>query len=207
MQNVTIQQARVQLPPEWSFHACAAPLPGQGLPMTFRGQGMLPRPLPLHGHCTAHVAAQEMLWGITSQHRALCWFMHCFQQDCRGEPEGSFWLRNGNSGYLFICKDSDGRPRGQLLIPLSHAPLAPNSKQAAHRLCPLQQAWVTLLCTDLWRKDREFGSSLWNTFHTEWVPHLTGHWVLVDLRSYYNLQLCTAIYSPLSESTKCIITG
>lgn len=53
MQNITIQQARVQLPPEWSFHACAAPLLVQVLPMTFRAKKMLPLPLPLHGHCTS----------------------------------------------------------------------------------------------------------------------------------------------------------
>lgn len=79
----------------------------------------------------AHVAAQERHWGIKSHHGALCWFIHCFQQDCRGEPEGSFWLRSRNLGYLFICNDSDGRPRGQLIIPLSHALLAPNRQQQA----------------------------------------------------------------------------
>lgn len=131
MQDITIQQARVQLPPQWSFHARAAPALVRVLPMTL--SSLFPsRPTDT---AQAHVAAQERHWGIKSHHRARCWFIHCFQQDCRGEPEGSFWLRNRNLGYLFICNDSDGRPRGQLIIPLSHALLAPNRQQAGFALC------------------------------------------------------------------------
>lgn len=122
-----------------------------GFANDFQREEDAPLPLLLHGPCISQEAAQEMHWGIKSHHRALCWFIHCFQQDCRGEPEGSFWLRNGNSGYLFICNDSDGRARGGCSFP---SPTLCWLQAGSTQLCPLQHAWLALLCTHLCTEDR-----------------------------------------------------
>lgn len=147
MQSIPIQQA-----PERSVHACPAPALVQVLPMTFRGRKMLLSPCCCtdpayhrrqHRRCTGELKATT---GLSAGSYIV------FNKTAEVNLKVAFGSETGIQViYLFICNDSDGRARGGCSFP---SPTLCWLQAGSTQLCPLQHAWLALLCTHLCTKDR-----------------------------------------------------